>query len=123
MAKKRGTRRSSSPIRKKAKRSLRSSLPRRRRYVPISTALSRGRRDRVIPTRSTKRAIVVGKTTQRPQKTITKKRNLALFTNKPEKRKMVCKRRAERKQIIHAIRKSGQAGQKTPNNITRSIKC
>lgn len=39
------------------------------------------------------------------------------------KKPNICKRRAERKEIIHALNKSGQAGQKKPNTITSNIKC
>lgn len=35
----------------------------------------------------------------------------------------ICKRRSERKEIIHALGKSGYKGQKIPNNKTRYIKC
>lgn len=34
-----------------------------------------------------------------------------------------CERRKQRKEIIHAVNKSGQSGQNKPNNKTRNIKC
>lgn len=40
-----------------------------------------------------------------------------------DRRTRVCKRRAERKEIIHALGKSGSGGQKKPDIKNRNIKC
>lgn len=45
------------------------------------------------------------------------------FTSPPSKVLKTCIRRAQRNQIMHAIKKAGQAGQKKPTLNTRNIKC
>lgn len=35
----------------------------------------------------------------------------------------VCKRRSQRNEIIHALKKSGSGGQKQPNNLNRDVQC
>jgi hypothetical protein len=102
-----------------ARRSLRFS-PIARRSVPAST-IPRVRRVRKAPPQRTGR-IVVG-LQQQPRSTKTKRAHAALLTKQTKKDIMVCRRRQQRKEIIHAVGKSGQSGQKKPDLKTRNIKC
>ena len=56
----------------------------------------------------------------KPQRGIKK---LAISIQPDTIKKQVCKRRQQRKEIIHAFNKSGQGGQRKPDNLTRGIKC
>jgi hypothetical protein len=119
MAKKRYTRRKvKTHKRQTANRRLRLSMPLK---GPEQRPIRLVRRERVLPTR-TKNSLVV--TTPKQIITAPKAR---VLTKKPKQdtinQMRVCKRRYERKQIIHAIGKSGTKGQKLPDNKTRRIKC
>jgi hypothetical protein len=62
----------------------------------------------------------------RPQRTETPRNGIKRLTptiNVVQTDNRICKRRHERKEIIHALGKSGQGGQKKPDNKTRSTKC
>lgn len=49
--------------------------------------------------------------------------NAPLVHDEQKKPDQVCKRRHERKQIIHALGKAGSGGQKRPDNKNRDVKC
>lgn len=58
------------------------------------------------------------------QKSIPNKYGVLTVSPKKETMKsQVCKRRQQRREIIHAINKAGQSGQRKPNNQTRDVKC
>lgn len=67
------------------------------------------------------------KRSQRPknnQKTTNNKKPLTLSPKLETVTKQdICKRRSERKQIIHALKRSGKSGQKKPDNKFNNIKC
>lgn len=46
-----------------------------------------------------------------------------LNNNNQTRHEQICKRRQQRKEIIHALNKSGKGGQKKPDNKTRNTKC
>jgi hypothetical protein len=115
-SKKRNTRRQRQ---QSAKRSLRFPLP-RRRYVPVATEKPNlGRVTRVARAKTAKTEVIHTKPLKRRRG-----KKLGFVLTRPEKRRMmVCKRRQQRKEIIHAVGKAGQGGQRKPKHNTRDVKC
>jgi hypothetical protein len=118
MARRRRNRRSRYTRRHKvitAKRSLRLSKP----FKPTSTGrltFNTIRREQPV-----QRQTVLKQSTKKViQRKNFKKTSLTALE---KKRKMICKRRAERKQIMHALNKAGRSGQRRPDNRTRNISC
>jgi hypothetical protein len=114
MARRKNTRRyNKSP----AKRSLRffqpviGSVPR--------SKVTRNQVWRVKKTKSSRTEIISNK----PIKVAKKKKIIIPALTASSNQHKICKRRHERNQIIHAIGKAGQKGQKRPNNKNRNIKC
>ena len=66
---------------------------------------------------------VAPQVTEKPKKGIKKLTPPTTVVHTDNRKARICKRRHERKEIIHAIGKSGQGGQKRPNLKTRNIKC
>jgi hypothetical protein len=96
-----------------AKRSLR--LSKKQPYTP-----QRRKREFTVQNRFGQKIVVTGTTTTK--KTSRKKLTLAQ-PFRTVKKQVVCKRRKQRKEIIHAVNKSGLSGQRKPNNKHRRVKC
>ena len=114
MARRKNTRRyNKSP----AKRSLRF-------FQPVIGSVPRPKvtRNQVWRVKKTKSSRTVKTFNVRKTNVENKKIKIPGLTGSPNQHK-ICKRRHERNQIIHAIGKAGQKGQKRPNNKTRNIKC
>ena len=114
----------------KNRRSRQTTYTRRKNYVQtanrrlrLSDPLSHlSPRAKPVNTVRAGRSVTVRTTQSAPvQKKQTKNQSYGL-TNADKIRK-ICKRRHERKEIIHAVGKSGRGGQAKPKQQTRNIKC
>ena len=102
-----------------ARRSLR--FPIKLKPIPRATTRVRGNKTPTFVSRTTRK-----RTLETVTRATARKNNYSVLTPTRNSNKLnlkVCKRRHQRKEIIHAVGKSGQSGQKRPDQRTREIKC
>lgn len=114
-SKKRYTRKTHSTTRKLPSRRLRLSKS-IRRETPFQPQISSQRRASGLK--------VTAKTSQAPKAFKTRKLVTKTLTPTEKKHRLVCAKRATRKEVMHAIKKAGHSGQRKPTfNKERNIKC
>lgn len=126
MAKRKSTRRNTRTANRRLRSRSRNNIARSRRRTrrPIVWRVS----GHYVPD-TVKRSVHYGSKHQVTQvkeqsvQTVQKKYKSVLLTPQEDKRIKICKRRHQRKQIIHAVGKAGRGGQKQPNQHWRDIKC
>jgi len=105
-----------------AKRSLRFSKTSRRMAVPLTRHKKVWRVSQPIQRTENQRVTVQIKKTV-PQNKNRLKALTKSITPLNIVKEIVCKRRYQRREIIHAVKQSGKGGQKKPNLLTSKIKC